>query len=69
MIGIGCCCACQLIKARILRHIVRRHGGSDMADLAEANRHGKLLQSEPERALPDVPLHKRGFGVMDEQPA
>ena len=28
-----------------------------MADMAEA---------EPEKYLPDVPLHKRGFGVMDE---
>ena len=28
-----------------------------MTDMAEA---------EPEKSLPDVPLHKRGFGVMDE---
>ena len=59
----------ELIKARILRNIARRHSDCDIADMAEANRHGKLLQSEPKRALPDVPLHKRGFGVMDEQPA
>ena len=34
--------------------------------MAEASRRGRLLQSEPEKPLPDVPLHKRGFGVMDE---
>ena len=36
--------------------------------MAEANRHGSPLRShtEPEPSLPDVPLHKRGFGVMDE---
>ena len=46
----------QLIKARILRHIARRHSDCDIADMAEA---------EPEQPLPDVPLHQRGFGVMD----
>jgi hypothetical protein len=35
-------------------------------DMAEASRRGRLLQSEPEKPLPDVPLHKRGFGVMDK---
>lgn len=37
-------------------------------DMAEASRDGRLLRShtEPEPSLPDVPLHKRGFGVMDE---
>jgi hypothetical protein len=35
-------------------------------DMAEASRRGRLLQSEPEKPLPDVPLQKRGFGVMDE---
>ena len=47
----------ELIKARILRHIARRHRESGMADMAEAG---------PEKYLPDVPLHERGFGVMDE---
>ena len=47
----------QLIKARILRHIARSHSDCDMADLAEA---------EPEKPHPDVPMHQRGFGVMDE---
>jgi hypothetical protein len=42
----------ELIKARILRQIARRHRGSDIAE------------AEPEKSLPDVPLHKRGFGVM-----
>ena len=39
---------------------------SDIADMAEASRRGRLLQSEPAKSLPDVPLHQRGFGVMDE---
>ena len=49
----------ELIK--ILRHRER-----DSVDAAEASRRGRLLQNEPEKLLPDVPLHKRGFGVMDE---
>jgi hypothetical protein len=31
--------------------------------MAEASRRGRLLESEPDKPLPDVPLHKRGFGV------
>jgi hypothetical protein len=50
----------ELIKVRILRHIARRRGDCDIVHMAE---------SEPEKSLPDVPLHKRGFGVMDESPA
>ena len=38
---------------------------ADLADMAEASQRGRLLESEPEKPLPDVPLHKRGFGVMD----
>jgi hypothetical protein len=56
----------ELIKARILRNIARRDRDYDMADMVEASQRGKLLQSEPEKPLPDVPLHKRGFGIMDE---
>ena len=26
----------------------------------------RWLEAEPETALPDVPLHQRGFGVMDD---
>ena len=37
--------------------IIRRQ--CDMTDMTEA---------EPEKPLPDVPLHQRGFGVMDERP-
>jgi hypothetical protein len=55
----------EFIKVKILRHIAQRHRERDIADMAEASRRGRLLQSEPE-FLPDVPLHKRGFGVMDE---
>ena len=47
----------ELIKARILRHIARRDRDYGMVDMVEA---------EPEKPLPDVPLHKRGFGVMDK---
>jgi hypothetical protein len=50
----------ELIKARILRNIAQRHRQGGIVDMAEA---------EPEKSLPDVPLHKRGFGVMDEPPA
>ena len=35
-------------------------------DIAEASRHGRLL-SEPEKPLPDVPLHQRGFGVLEKE--
>ena len=56
----------ELIKARILRNIARRHSDCDIADMTEASRRGRLLQSEPEKPLPDVPLHKRGFGIMDK---
>jgi hypothetical protein len=38
--------------------IIRRQ--CDMTDMTEA---------EPEKPLPDVPLHQRGFGVMDEDTA
>jgi hypothetical protein len=48
-----------IIRAKILR---------DLADMAEANRRARLLPN-PEKPLPDVPLHKRGFGVMDEDPS
>ena len=53
----------ERIKALIKRHTdqLRRE-----SDTAEASR-GRLLQSELEKSLPtDMPLHKRGFGVMDE---
>jgi hypothetical protein len=57
----------EYIKALVGRHVVRRRRESNIADMAEASRRGRLLQSEPEKALPDVPLHRRGFGVMDEE--
>ena len=41
----------QHIKALVGRHVVRRRRQSDMAE------------AEPEKPLPDAPLHKRGFGV------
>jgi hypothetical protein len=56
----------ELIKAKILRNLAQHHRERDMADMAEASRRGRLLESEPDKPLPDVPLHKRGFGVMDE---
>jgi hypothetical protein len=52
----------ELIKVNILRRQER-----DVADVvAEALRLSRLRRSEPKTPLPDVPLHKRGFGVMDE---
>ena len=57
------------IKALIEHHSAQRRRERDMddlADMAEANRRARLLQS-PEKSLPaGVPLYKRGFGVMDE---
>ena len=55
----------ERIKALIKQHTAQLRHESDMA---EASRHGRLLRShiDPEKPLPDVPLHKRGFGVMDE---
>ena len=52
----------ERIKALIKRHTdqLRRE-----SDTAEASR-GRLLQSELESLPGDVPLHKRGFGVMDD---
>ena len=36
-------------------------------DRAEARQRGRLLIAEREKSLPaDVPLHKRGFGVLEE---
>jgi hypothetical protein len=54
----------ELIRATILR----RRRDRNTVDMAEAIRHGSPLPRhiEPEQPLPDVPLHKRGFGVMDE---
>jgi hypothetical protein len=56
----------EYIKALVGRHVVRRRRDSDIADMIEASLSGRLLQSEPEKSLPDVPLHKRGFGIMEE---
>jgi hypothetical protein len=50
----------ELIKARILRHIARRHSVYGMVDIVD------MAEAAPEKPLPDVPLHQRGFGVMDE---
>ena len=56
------------IKALIGRNTGQRRRDRDTVDMAEAIRHGSPLRSrtEPDKSLPDVPLHKRGFGVMDE---
>ena len=51
------------IKALIEQHTAQRRE----SDRAAARRRGRALQAELERSLPaDVPLHKRGFGVMDD---
>jgi hypothetical protein len=52
------------IEALIEQHTAQRRRESARAD---ARQRGRLLQAELEKPLPaDVPLHKRGFGVMDE---
>jgi hypothetical protein len=49
------------IEALIEQHTAQRRRD-------EARQRGRLLQTEREKSLPaDVPLHKRGFGVMDEE--
>jgi hypothetical protein len=42
----------EYIKSLVGRHVVRRRRQSETADMAE---------TEPEKPLPDVPLHQRGF--------
>jgi hypothetical protein len=54
------------IKALIEQHTAQRRE----SDRAEARRRGRQLLVELEKSLPaDVPLRKRGFGVMDEDGA
>ena len=55
------------IKALIEQHTAQR---AAKATGRQARQRGRLLQAEREKSLPaDVPLHKRGFGVMDEDGA
>jgi hypothetical protein len=55
------------IEALIEQHTVQRRLESARAAVRQR---GRLLQAELEKPLPaDVPLHKRGFGVMDEDGA
>jgi hypothetical protein len=55
------------IKALIKQHLAKRRRESDRV---AARQRGRLLKAEREKSLPaDVPLHKRGFGVMDKDGA
>ena len=57
------------IKAQVLREPDQRRRDRAVAEaVAEAFRRAGLLPShiEPETPLPDVPQHRRGFGVRDE---
>jgi hypothetical protein len=55
----------EQIKAMIAHHTVVRHRRE--SDGVGACQRGRMLQVEHEMPLPaDVPLHKRGFGVMEE---
>jgi hypothetical protein len=55
------------IKALIEQHTAQRRRESARD---EARLRGRLLRAEREKSLlADVPLHKRGFGVMDEDGA
>ena len=52
------------IKAQIEQHMAQRRE----RDRAVARRFGRLLIAEREKSLPaDVPLHKRGFGVLEKE--
>jgi hypothetical protein len=53
------------IKALIELHTAQRRRESDRE--AAARQGGRPRQAELEKPFPaDVPLHERGFGVMDE---
>ena len=52
------------VKALLEHHTAQRRRESDRA---AARERGRLLIAEREQSLPaDVPLHKRGFGVLEE---
>ena len=52
------------IKALLEHHTAQRRE----SDRAEARQRGRLLVAEREKSLPaDVPLHKRGFGVLGKE--
>jgi hypothetical protein len=54
------------IKALIQQHTLQRRE----SDRAEERRRSRVLLAELEKSLPaDVPLHRRGFGVLDEEGA
>jgi hypothetical protein len=56
------------IESLIEQHTAQRRRESDRE--AAIRQRGRLLIVEQEKSLPaDVPLHKRGFGVMDEEAA
>lgn len=74
--------SCDRIEARLqamLDHLDGRRPLKGRPISAERNAHiraitheaahrQRWLEAEPEPALPDVPLHQRGFGVMDDPP-
>jgi hypothetical protein len=56
------------IKALMKQHLDQRRRERDRE--AAVRQRGRVLQAELEMPLPaDVPLHKRGFDVMDEEAA
>jgi hypothetical protein len=58
----------ERLKALIEPHPVAHRRRESARD--EARQRGRLLIVEREKSLPaDVPLHKRGFGVMEEDGA
>jgi hypothetical protein len=53
------------IEVLIEQHTAQRRRESARA---EARQRGRLLIAEQEKSLPaDVPLHKRGFGVLEKE--
>ena len=52
------------IKVLLEQHAAQRREFK----MAEARRRGRTLLAELEKSLPaDVPLHKRGFGVLEKK--
>jgi hypothetical protein len=55
----------KALIGQIDQHTAQRRRESDRA---AALQRGRLLIAEREKSLPaDVPLHKRGFGVLEEE--
>jgi hypothetical protein len=52
--------AIDRMRQEYIKSLVGRRGRRRQIETAD------MAEAEPEKPLPDVPLHERGFGVMDE---